>query len=50
MNIFKPKRLIRSHTQSGTGNYVDGTKIMKVVLKEVDNRLSEKRSLYIDID
>ena len=50
MNIFKPKQLLESHTQSGTGNYIDGTKIMKIVFKEVDSRLRDKHSLYIDID
>lgn len=49
-NIFNPKELANSHLKDGTGNYIDGTKIMKIVIKDIDKKLAEKESLYIDIN
>jgi len=49
-NIFNIKQFTNSHFRDGTGNYIDGTKIMKIVMKDIDRKLAEKKTLYTDIN
>lgn len=49
LNILNPVGIFVSHAVRGTGDFILGTEIMKIVLPIAINLHREKKNLYIDI-
>ncbi len=50
MNIFNIKQMFKSHLQKGTGNYIDGTSIMREVMKKVCKNFETRKKLFVNIE